>query len=281
MLRLTTSTEAAELLPSLPGPLALVPTMGALHTGHVRLIEAAREQVGPEGSVVVSIFVNPLQFDRASDLAAYPRALEADLALCEQLGVEVAFCPAAATFYESDHSVTVSEGLLSRHLCGATRPGHFDGVCTVVLKLFNIIRPDLAVFGKKDYQQLAIIRRMVRDLAVPVRIEGIETVRETDGLALSSRNKNLSSAQRADAPRIRRALQAARDLSVTGEQNPGRYLHTARHHLLHDAPGDLRLDYLELVDRESLQPLATVTVPALLAAAVFYGEVRLIDNIEL
>ncbi len=195
--------------------------------------------------------------------------------------MDAAFFPASGEFYASDHSVTVREDLLARHLCGATRPGHFDGVCTVVLKLFNLLCPDHALFGKKDYQQLAIIRRMVRDLAVPVQVHGIETVREPDGLALSSRNLNLTPEQRTDAPRIRRALEAARDLSVTGEQQPSRFLQAARHHLQDGAPGDLKIDYLELVDRETLQPLARVTVPALLATAVFYGDVRLIDNIEI
>ncbi|NIP92456.1 MAG: pantoate--beta-alanine ligase, partial [Akkermansiaceae bacterium] len=217
MLRLPSTPEASAAIPRLPRPLALVPTMGALHEGHRALIRAAREIGGPEGSVLVSIFVNPLQFDRAADLAAYPREFESDLATCRALGVDAAFFPASGEFYASDHSVTVREDLLARHLCGATRPGHFDGVCTVVLKLFNLLCPDHALFGKKDYQQLAIIRRMVRDLAVPVQVHGIETVREPDGLALSSRNLNLTPEQRTDAPRIRRALEAARDLSVTGE----------------------------------------------------------------
>ena len=270
MLRLRSLPETSEIRSQLSGPIALVPTMGALHEGHRTLIRSGRETVGPAGSVLVSIFVNPLQFDRSSDLA-----------ICEDLGVDASFYPEPEEFYLSDHSLTVSESLLSRHLCGATRPGHFDGVCTVVLKLFNFLRPDHALFGKKDYQQLAIIRRMVRDLDVPVQVHGIETVRESDGLALSSRNLNLTPEHRADAPRLRRALLAARDLSVTGEQRPGQFLETARHHLLDNAPADFSIDYLELVDRETLQPLATGNLPALLAAAAFFGEVRLIDNIEI
>ncbi len=279
MLHLRTIEETRTACPGLPGPLALVPTMGALHEGHRALVHSAREVAGPGGSVLVSIFVNPLQFDRPVDLAAYPRVLEADLAICVELGVDGAFFPEPAEFFESDHSLTVHESLLSKHLCGATRPGHFDGVCTVVLKLFEGIRPDHAFFGKKDYQQLAIIRRMVRDLALPVEVHGVETVREADGLALSSRI--LTPEHRADAPRIRRALLAARDLSVTGEARPDQYLNTARHHLQDGAPPGFEIDYLELVDRQTLQPLSTVNTPALLATAVFYGEVRLIDNIEI
>ncbi|MFP6859230.1 MAG: pantoate--beta-alanine ligase [Roseibacillus sp.] len=278
MLRFHTLDETPA---ELPGPGALVPTMGTLHEGHCALIRSAREIAGPKGSVLVSIFVNPLQFDRPSDLAAYPRDFEADLALCEKLGVDGAFLPDPVAFYAADHSVTVSESLLSRHLCGATRPGHFDGVCTVVLKLINLLRPAHVLFGKKDFQQLAIIRRLVRDLALPVEIHGVETVREADGLALSSRNANLTPEHRADAPRIRRALLAARDLAINGEQRTDAYLDTARHHLLENAPEGLKIDYLELVDRDSLQLLPKATVPALLATAVYYGDVRLIDNVEI
>lgn len=281
MISLPSIAAARAQLPDLPRPISLVPTMGALHQGHLSLFREARRISGKKGSILASIFVNPLQFDRGSDLAAYPRALEADLAHCAAEGVDAVFLPSGEEFYENDHSITVSESLLARHLCGATRPGHFDGVCTVVLKLFNVLQPDHAVFGKKDYQQLAIIRRMVRDLAVPVEIHGAETIRESDGLALSSRNLNLSPDHRADAPRIRRALLAARDLRETGEQRPEVYLDAARHHLLGNAPGGHRIDYLELVDRETLQPLGKVTVPALLATAVFYRDVRLIDNIEI
>ena len=266
--------------PEAASPSVLVPTMGALHDGHVALIQAARGIAGKAGSVLVSIFVNPLQFDRSSDLADYPRSLERDLALCRTLGVDVVFAPRAEEFYSPDHSIMVSESLLSRQLCGATRPGHFDGVCTVVLKLFTALQPTAAVFGKKDYQQIAIIRRLVRDLAVPVEVHSVETVREQDGLALSSRNANLSTDHRVDAARIHRALSAARHLRQTGEQRCEVYLNTARHHLLHEAPPAMKIDYLEMVDRETLQPLPRVAVPALLATAVFYDDVRLIDNVE-
>lgn len=270
-----------EIPSGLPAPVVLVPTMGALHEGHRALIRRAREIAGDAGSVLVSIFVNPLQFDRPADLEAYPRVVDSDLAICEQLGVDAAFSPEPSAFFAADHSITVSEGLLSKHLCGATRPSHLEGVCTVVLKLFNVLSPTDALFGKKDYQQLAIIRRLVRDLALPVKIHGLETIRESDGLALSSRNLNLTAIQRADAPRLRRALLAARDLRINGEQRVDVYLKTARHHLLQNAPEDLKIDYLQLVDRESLQLLSKVTGNALLAAALYYDEVRLIDNIEI
>ena len=254
--------------------------MGALHAGHLALFHRARDLAGPDGTVAATVFVNPLQFDRIKDLRSYPSSLETDLAAAEQHGVDAVFAPARDAFYASDHSVTVCESLLSKHLCGATRPGHFEGVCTVVLKLFNLLRPNAAVFGKKDYQQLAIIRRMVRDLSVPVTIHGLETIREADGLAMSSRNVRLSEVERADAPRIRAALRAARDIATTGEQRPDVYLAAARHHVEQSSAG-ARIDYLQLVDRETLQPLGKVTRPALLAIAVFYGEVRLIDNIEI
>jgi len=258
-----------------------VPTMGALHEGHLELLRAARKQVGSKGTVAISIFVNPIQFDQAADLKNYPQPLEKDLALCESEGVDLAFTPEKEALYQKDHSVLVQESLLTKHLCGATRPGHFDGVLTIVLKLFHIFQPDFAIFGQKDFQQLALIRRMVRDLDVPINIIAHPTVRDPHGLALSSRNARLSETERADAPRIRRALLAARDLGVTGEQNPQVYLQSTRKLLLADAPASFSIDYLELVDAETLQPVATVTKPALLATACFYDKVRLIDHITL
>ena len=278
MLQLSSLTDIPS---NLPASSVLVPTMGALHEGHAALIRAAREIAGANGSVVVSIFLNPLQFDRPGDLADYPTSLAEDLSLCRSLDVNVVFTPSPTEFYAADHSVKVTENLLSRNLCGATRPGHFEGVCTVVLKLFQVLRPTAAVFGKKDYQQLAVIRRLVRDLSLPVNIHGIETIRDPDGLALSSRNLTLNQEHRADASRIHRALLAARDLRETGEQRSEVYLQAARHHLLSDAPTGLQIDYLELVDRENLQLLPKVAGPALLAAAVYYDDVRLIDNVEI
>ena len=259
-------------LAGLAGRRVLVPTMGALHAGHLELVKLARSCAGPAGTVVVSIFVNPIQFDRADDLAAYPRQLESDLAQCRAAGADVVFAPDAAAMYHADRSVTVSESLLSRGLCGAKRPGHFDGVCAVVLKLFLLSGCDAAVFGEKDFQQLAVIRRMVRDLDVPVEIIACPTVREPDGLAMSSRNVRLTTDQRADAPRIHRALTEASKLDDVAV-----ILAAARAEIA--ASPLTRIDYLELVDAETLQPVADLTKPAILAAAVFYGDVRLIDHV--
>jgi pantoate--beta-alanine ligase len=253
------------------GPVVLVPTMGALHEGHLSLMHQAREIAGATGTVVVSIFVNPIQFDRASDLDAYPRPMASDLAACESAAVDLVLAPAASSMYFPDRSITVTENSLSRHLCGATRPGHFDGVCTVVLKLFLLTGCDVAVFGEKDFQQLAIIRRMVRDLDVPVKIVEGATLREADGLALSSRNARLTAEQRADAPRIQRALAAA-----TQGGTPAEILAMARMEI--EKSPLTRLDYLALVDAETLQPVTHLDRPAVLATAVFYGDVRLIDH---
>lgn len=279
MRQAATPEELRREIAALPRPLVLVPTMGALHEGHLALMRRAREAAGPQGTVAVSIFVNPIQFDRPGDLAAYPQPLADDLEKCRAEGVDLVFTPAAGGMYFPDRSITVTESLLSKHLCGATRPGHFDGVCTVVLKLFNLFQPDAAVFGEKDVQQLAILRRMVRDLDVPVEIIGHPTVREPDGLAMSSRNVRLTPEHRADAPRIRRALDGALSLLRFGERAAAPFLAAARKHL-EDSPF-LRIDYLELVDAETLQPIGHIKRPAVMATAVFYGEVRLIDHVTL
>jgi pantoate--beta-alanine ligase len=268
-----TGTALREILKNSPGSRVLVPTMGAFHPGHISLMHRAREIVGPEGTVIVSIFVNPIQFDRASDLDSYPRPMASDLAECEAAGVDVAFTPAADSMYFPDRSVTVTETLLSRDLCGAARPGHFDGVCTVVLKLFLLTGCDAAVFGEKDFQQLAVIRRMVRDLDVPVEIISCPTFREPDGLAMSSRNTRLTPEERADAPRIRTSLLAAAELT-----NPEGILAAARAGI--ESSPLARIDYLSLVDAETLQAITTLDRPAVLAAAVFYGDVRLIDHVS-
>ena len=248
--------------------------MGAFHPGHLSLMHRAREIAGPAGTVVVSIFVNPIQFDRATDLAAYPRPMASDLAACEAAGVDVAFTPAAESMYLADRSITVHENLLSSSLCGASRPGHFDGVCTVVLKLFLLTGCGVAIFGEKDFQQLAVIRRMVRDLDVPVEIVPCPTLRESDGLAMSSRNTRLTPEQRADAPRIRHALIAAATLTSAPA-----ILAAARAAI--EASPLARIDYLSLVDAETLQPVTALHRPSILATAVFYGEVRLIDHIAI
>lgn len=254
------------------GTIILVPTMGALHPGHASLISLARERAGADGTVIVSIFVNPIQFDRGSDLASYPRPLEADLRICADLGADVVFLPDAAEMYYPDRSVTVIESSLSTHLCGASRPGHFDGVCTVVLKLFNLTRCDAAVFGEKDFQQLAIIRRMIRDLDLEVEIIPHATVREDDGLAMSSRNVRLTPEQRADAPRIRRAL-----VEAAGKGSPAEIISAATGIIA--ASSHTRIDYLAVVDAETLLPAEALSSPSVLACAVFYGDVRLIDHI--
>lgn len=260
----------------------LVPTMGALHAGHLSLMAIARQHAGENGTVVVSIFVNPIQFDRKDDLAAYPRPVEADLSACRAAGVDVVFAPDAHAMYWPDRSITVTEAHLSRHLCGAARPGHFDGVCTVCLKLFLLTGCHAAVFGEKDFQQLAVIRRMTRDLDVPVEIIAAPTLREPDGLAMSSRNVRLTPDQRADAPRIRHALTGAlQDQAHAGQAAAETIIARARRHI--EASPHARIDYLELVDADTLEPIrgAIPKAGAILAAAVFYGEVRLIDHIHL
>lgn len=258
----------------------LVPTMGALHEGHVHLVRAARELAGSDGLVGVSIFVNPLQFGPKEDFSRYPRELEADGAKCEAAGCNVIFAPPVEEVYHPDRSIMILEKSLSAVLCGASRPGHFDGVCTVVAKLFNYFQPDDAIFGKKDYQQLAIIRRMVRDLNFPVTLHGIDTVREPDGLALSSRNRYLSAEEREQAPALRAALSMAQGAWSRGETDAERLGQMAREHIEKHAPLG-RVDYLSVVDAGTLQPVEQVEDNGLIALAVFFGKARLIDNVEL
>lgn len=258
--------------------IVMVPTMGALHEGHASLMRQARVLAGLEGIVVASIFLNPVQFDNAGDLATYPQTPEADLAVCEACGVDVVFMPTPDVMYCGNRSITMEETHLSTVLCGAKRPGHFAGVCLVVCKLFNLVQPTDAVFGKKDYQQLAILRRMVRDLDIPVTLHGAEIVREPDGLALSSRNVRLTAEHRAAAPSIHRALLSAREAYENGtpaEEVCRRVVDT-----LFVIPG-VKVDYVELVDAETLHEVQDDNRLALLAVAAFFGEVRLIDNIEL
>jgi len=261
-------------------PVVLVPTMGALHRGHAALLEEGRLLAGEDGILVASIFVNPTQFGPNEDFEAYPRTMDEDLETCAAAKVDVVFAPSVDAMYPGTPSTKISESSLSGGLCGASRPGHFDGVCTVVTKLFNIVRPDIAVFGKKDYQQLAVIRRFVRDLNLPVKIVGVETVREDDGLALSSRNTYLSADQRREGAAIRRALVAARDAWAAGTQDAEALKTLVAQSLRREAPTG-RIDYLEVVDQESLQPLNRVENNGLIAGAVFFGKTRLIDNIEL
>ena len=202
--------------------------MGALHRGHLELIHVARDHAALGGEVVVSSFVNPLQFEPGSDFDRYPRLEKADEELCSSAGVDFLFRPGMEEMYFDDRSVVVEETILSETLCGRSRPGHFRGVCTVVAKLFNILAPDIAIFGEKDFQQLAIVRRMVRDLNFPVQIIGVPTVREEDGLALSSRNQYLSAQERKQAPILRRALVRAAELVAGGEKSATEIVRSVR-----------------------------------------------------
>ena len=256
------------------GPVGFVPTMGALHAGHASLIERARRECS---TVVVSIFVNPLQFDRAEDLARYPRPLDADVALCEGLGADLVFAPSPEVIYPQPPECTVSVGHMADHLCGAFRPGHFAGVATVVVKLLNIVQPDVAYFGEKDAQQLAIVRRVVADLNLPVTVASVATVREADGLALSSRNQHLSADERRLAPALYRALSAVRE-DVGGGTTDAAAARARAAALIPD-DGRLRLEYLDLVDPNSFQPVGRVVGPVIAAGALWVGGTRLIDNV--
>jgi pantoate--beta-alanine ligase len=257
----------------------LVPTMGALHRGHGELIRVARETAGESGEVVVSIFVNPMQFAPGGDYEKYPRPEDADDDFCREAGVDIVFRPTVEEMYPPGFSVAVDENSLANKLEGASRPGHFRGVCTVVAKLFNLLGPNAAVFGEKDFQQLAIIRRMVRDLNFNLEIIGVPTVREADGLACSSRNKFLNADERQQAAVLQRALQEARRLSVEGESSAATIAKAARS-LIATAPL-ARLDYLEIVNVESLEPMVEVDRNSLIVVAAFFGETRLIDNLRL
>ena len=257
----------------------LVPTMGALHRGHAELIRIARAAAGKEGEVAVSIFVNPLQFAPGGDYEKYPRPEADDDEFCRNASVDILFRPAAEEMYAADFSVSVEESSLANTLEGRSRPGHFRGVCTVVAKLFHILAPDTAVFGEKDFQQLAIIRRMVRDLNFPIEIIGAPTVREPDGLACSSRNQYLNATERQQATVLHAALLGTRRLAAEGERAEPMILDAARQ-VIATAPL-ARIDYLELVNAESLQSIESVQPNSLVALAVFFGKTRLIDNIRL
>jgi pantoate--beta-alanine ligase len=254
----------------------LIPTMGALHAGHVSLIRIAREHAGPMGEVAVSIFVNPLQFEPGSDFSRYPRPEARDEEICRAEGVDLLFRPLPNEMYVPDRSTFVEETVLSEQLCGASRPGHFRGVCTVVTKLFHLLAPNAAVFGEKDFQQLAIIRRLVRDLDFPVEIIAGPTVREGDGLALSSRNSYLSSEERAQAPVIRAVLLEA---AGSSEKSVPALLAVVRQRI--ESAPLARIDYAAIVGADDLQPRLTVEPRSLLAVAVFFGRTRLIDNVLL
>jgi pantoate--beta-alanine ligase len=251
--------------------IGLVPTMGALHAGHRRLLEIARAETD---IVVATIFVNPTQFNRPEDLDHYPRTLEQDLEVCREAGVDMVFAPSAAEMYPQEPRTWVDVPALAEHLCGPGRPGHFRGVATVVMKLFQIVQPDRAYFGEKDAQQLAIIRRMVKDLDVPVTVVPVATVREPDGLAMSSRNRHLTPEQRQRATVLSQALFAARDLVQIGERSAEK-IRTAVAPLF----DGIQLEYFSIVDPAALTPIECIDGPVLIAGAIWLRSTRLIDNL--
>lgn len=254
--------------------LALVPTMGALHEGHLRLVDHARSHAA---RVVLSVFVNPLQFGPGEDFTRYPRDLERDTRLAAERGVDVVFAPPVEEVYPDGASgVLIAAPGLRDRLCGAFRPGHFDGVLTVVAKLFHIVMPDVAVFGQKDYQQAVLIRRMVRDLDFPLAVEVAPIVREADGLAMSSRNVYLPPDQRTRAAALSRALRAAHDAFRTGERETEALRSAAR--AVIDAEGGIDVQYLDVVDPTTLEAVARAEPGTVVAVAAFVGTTRLIDN---
>ena len=257
-------------------PRVLVPTMGALHRAHGELIRRARERAGNDGELALSVFVNPLQFEPGSDYERYPRPKEADENFCRTAGIDLLFRPSAQEMYAENRSVFVEEKSLANALEGKARPGHFRGVCTVVAKLFNILGPEAAVFGEKDFQQLAIVRRMVRDLNFNIDIIAVPTVREADGLACSSRNQYLTSAEREQSVVLYRALMAAKN----GAAGSAREIIDIARSVIDEA-ALAQIDYIELVDADTLQPIDSVRPNSLLAVAACFGKTRLIDNIQL
>ncbi len=281
-----TVTTRSELRAAVAGARArdarigLVPTMGYLHEGHLALVDVARAAVGEGGLVVMSVFVNPLQFGPGEDLERYPRDLPRDAQLAAGRGVDLLFAPTNDQMYPAgEPQVQVVPGALAERLCGAFRPGHFQGVLTVVAKLFNLVQPDVAVFGRKDFQQAVLIQRMVRDLDFPIEIVAAPTVRERDGLALSSRNVYLSPPDREAARALSRGLAAARAAFAAGEHDATKLLDAARGVLA--AEPRVRVQYLELVDPETLEPVERADARSVLALAAHVGATRLIDNMAL
>jgi len=251
-----------------------VPTMGALHKGHGALLEEARSRCSV---VVASIFVNPIQFDQKSDYDLYPRVVENDIAFCAARRVDYIFAPSDNEMYPEPQRAFVDVNEVSEHLCGRNRPGHFRGVATVVSKLFHIVQPHVPVFGEKDYQQLTPLRRLVRDLNMPIQVVGVPTARESDGLALSSRNRRLNLRERAFAPLLYKALLGAQRSIAHGERNVVAIKEHAQRHL-HSIP-DIKIDYFDLVDPETIRPVNAVEGPVRAALAVWIGKTRLIDNV--
>ncbi len=256
---------------------SLVPTMGYFHKGHLSLMRWAREH---SDIVVVSLFVNPTQFGPNEDLDRYPRDFERDKKMAEEVGVDYLFAPEVDDIYYPDHATWVNVPKLSQYLCGKSRPTHFQGVCTIVLKLFNVVNPNIAVFGEKDFQQLVIIKKMVRDLNVPVKIVGRPTVREPDGLAMSSRNAYLNEKERKEAANIYKGLVKAREWVKNGQTNSETIIAKLTEWFMEHIPSG-EIDYIEIVDQENLTPIEEIEDKARLAVAIFLGKARLIDNILL
>ncbi|MEO0020092.1 MAG: pantoate--beta-alanine ligase [candidate division WOR-3 bacterium] len=268
-----TMQRVAEQLRS-EGRVGFVPTMGALHQGHLKLMEVARERCD---RLVVSIFVNPIQFGPKEDYRFYPRDLQRDLRLVKQVGADVVFYPDVKEMYPKGYATYVEVEGLTRYLCGRSRPGHFRGVTTVVAKLFNIVKPHLAVFGQKDAQQAFVIKRMVKDLNYDIEVLVVPTVREKDGLAMSSRNVYLNSKEREEAPVLYRALKLAEGLIRNGERDAKRVKGAMRSLIREESEG--RIDYIEIVDTNRLEPVKKLKGEVLIALAVYFGKARLIDNI--
>ncbi len=258
-------------------PVILVPTMGALHDGHRKLIKEGKSLSSNRGTLVVSIYVNPIQFNSEEDLDKYPRTFNEDSKVCEEEGVDIIFLPTDSEMYPDQPLTKVTENTLSKELCGLKRPGHFDGVCTVVTKLFNIIKPHTAVFGKKDYQQLSIIKQLVTDLNYAIEILPVETHREPNGLAMSSRNQHLNLEEKEKAGTIYKALCAMAEIKKTVSQE---IIELGRS-IIEKESQTIKIEYLEIVDRTRLDKLDIVDKPALAAIAVIVGKTRLIDNIEI
>ena len=272
----TDPAKLQQVVSQVPRPLILVPTMGALHEGHLALVRRARRLARGTGTTAASIFVNPIQFGPSEDFGRYPRSFEQDSALLKQNGCDLVFGPGAPDMYYLDRSIEIVENSLSRVMCGASRPGHFSGVCTVVAKLFNLFRPDIAIFGAKDFQQFAIIKRMVRDLNFPIRLEAHPTVREPDGLAMSSRNIYLSAEEREQAPVIQQVLQRAEKKVREGRGSVAGVVDWMRTQI--QLTPLANVDYVVAVDPVNLQTASQLRPPMLLAAAVLFGKTRLIDN---
>lgn len=273
-MEITTTVAGLRQLLAKETAIAFVPTMGNLHAGHLQLVEVAKQH---GRCVVVSIFVNPLQFGANEDLASYPRTLDADCEKLQAAGVNVVFAPSEAEMYPVEQTITVNPPPIANELCGAARPGHFAGVATVVLKLFNMVQPQVAVFGKKDFQQLFIIRELVKQLNLPIAIIGVDTKRDENGLALSSRNGYLSAAQRLEAPRLQRALQLVVEAAKKGEQDFAAIEAQTAQYLTQLG---WIVDYVSIRSAQTLLPAENTERQLVVLAAARLGKTRLIDNLE-